>query len=290
MTPYLRPCTKFAILAFCAAILASTDTSFAQEAPQPPIPSTPPVRPAPTQKAPTAGSSPSNNVRPAIRWKRFDYTCEGGTPLTVYLHNQTVKVDFKGKMYFMKQVPSADGARYSDGKVVWWGRGNDGFLQEDNPDGKGAMIIKDCKLEKGANPDAAAARGEAKPLNDKATSPAVAPGTVSGTVSYLLRLALPPDAAIHVQVQDVSRTDAPANVIAEDRIKLGGRQVPVPFELKIDPARIDPKHSYTVSATILVDGQVRFRNEKAYYVLTQGNPSHVDILVGQVPAQGANHP
>ena len=36
----------------------------------------------------------------------------------------------------MKQTMSADGNRYSDGKVVWWGKGNGGFLQEDTPDGR----------------------------------------------------------------------------------------------------------------------------------------------------------
>jgi uncharacterized lipoprotein YbaY/membrane-bound inhibitor of C-type lysozyme len=300
MNKQARRLRKLAVAAICAAgIFARTPASLGQEAQQPPVPSTPP---AAVQNTPAQSSSPSNNVRPALRWKRFDYTCEGGAPLTVFLHNQTVKVSFKDKMYFMKQVPSADGGRYSDGKVVWWSVGNGGFLQEDPRDGNGAMMAKDCKMQKGANPDAAAGAGAAKPLNE-ASGTTVAgagagyiserlerPGAVTGTVSYLVRMALPPDAVIAVQVQDVSRADAPANVIAEDQIKLGDRQVPVPFELKIDPARIDAKHTYAVSAKILVDGLMRFRNDKAYHVLTHGNPSHVDIIVKQLPAQDANHP
>ena len=96
---------------------------------------------------PQATAQPKNTMRRAVEWKRFEYTCEKEAKLTVYLRDQMVKVRFADKTYFMKQVPSADGARYSDGKVLWWGVGNGGFLQEDSPDADGAMIAKDCKLD-----------------------------------------------------------------------------------------------------------------------------------------------
>ena len=63
-------------------------------------------------------SKPSKNVKPAMEWKRFDYTCEAGAKLTVYLHNETVKVRFKDNTYLMRQVPSADG-----GKLFRWKSG-----------------------------------------------------------------------------------------------------------------------------------------------------------------------
>jgi membrane-bound inhibitor of C-type lysozyme len=100
----------------------------------------------PTTPTPSAKKAPE--YKAAIKWKRFDYTCEGTVKLTVYLHEQTAKIRFKDAMYLMRQVPSADGARYSDGKVIWWGVGTGGFLQEDTPDGDGKMIVKDCKLDK----------------------------------------------------------------------------------------------------------------------------------------------
>ncbi len=100
------------------------------------------------QEAPAAPAQPHNNVRPAIRWKQSDYTCEGGAKVTVYLGSQMAKVRFGEKVYVMKQTRSADGNRYSDGKVVWWGKGNGGFLQEDAPDGDGKMILKGCKQVK----------------------------------------------------------------------------------------------------------------------------------------------
>jgi membrane-bound inhibitor of C-type lysozyme len=101
------------------------------------------------QAPPAAGGAQGQKeVRPAIQWQRFDYACGGGTKLTVYLHDPTAKVEYKGQQYLMRRTKSADGVRYSDGKVVWWSRSNGGFLQRDTPDWNGKMIVKDCKLAK----------------------------------------------------------------------------------------------------------------------------------------------
>lgn len=212
-----------------------------------------------SQEAPPPNTAPKDNVRRAIQWKQFTYTCDGGAKLFVALSGDVAKVLYQDHQYLMKQTMSADGERYSDGKVVWWGKGTGGFLQEDQADGNGKMIVQNCKLDK--KQDAA--------------------GTVTGTVSYLQRIALPPDAVIEVKLQDVSLADAPAKTIASQKITLGNRQVPVPFELKFDSAKIDPKHSYSVRATILMEGQPRFITDKAYPVLTQGNPSHVELVLKQ---------
>ncbi len=202
----------------------------------------------------------NNNVRPAIQWTRFDYQCENGMKIAVYLHDTTAKVRYLDHVYLMRQTPSADGNRYSDGKVVWWGRGREGFLQEDSPDGDGKILVKECNL------DAA--------MSDEAN-----PGTVSGTVTYLVRIVLPPTAVIQVQLQDVSLVDAPAKVLAEDKFALGDRQVPVPFTLKFDSGKINPKHTYGVSAHIFVNGELRFLNGQEYRVLTHGNPSKIEVVV-----------
>lgn len=218
------------------------------------------------QPSPPAGTpEPTPTVKRAIQWKRFDYTCENGSKLTVYLNNETVKVRFQDQTYLLRQTRSADGGRYANGKIVWWSKGDGGFLQNDTPDGDGSMIVKDCKLD--------------QPL---IASPA-ASDTVTGTVSYLARMALPPAAVIDVKLQDVSRADAPAIVIAEQNIPLGDRQVPVPFTLQFDPARIDWTHTYSVSARILVDGRLRFTSDTSHPVLTRGNPNQVEIMVKPVP-------
>ena len=87
-----------------------------------------------------------------------------------------------------------------------------------------------------------------------------------------------------MQLQDVSRADAPAIVVAEEKITLGERQVPVSFSIQYDPAKIDPKHRYAVGAQILVDGGLRFVNDKSYPVLTLGNPKHVEMILTQAAA------
>ena len=220
------------------------------------------------QEPATPPAKPGLDMRRAIEWKRFDYTCQGDAKLVVYLHNETVKVRFKDKVYLMRQVPSADGGRYSDGAVEWWGRGNEGFLQEDAADGNGAMIVQGCKLD--------------TPLNGETSA-----SVVTGTVSYLVRMALPPTAVIQVQLQDVSLADAPAKVIAEEKITLGDHQVPVPFSLGFDAAKIEQGHAYSVSAQIRVNGELRFISDKAYPVLTRENPNHADVLVKPVTPAAA---
>jgi membrane-bound inhibitor of C-type lysozyme len=99
---------------------------------------------------PAATPGPTNNVRPALKWKRFDYTCEDGDKITVYLRDTTAKVRTSNHIYMMRQTRSADGNRYSDGKVLWWGKDDTGFLQEDTPDGNGKMLVKGCSLDRPA--------------------------------------------------------------------------------------------------------------------------------------------
>ena len=103
-----------------------------------------------TQPDPAKPAAPTNNVRPAMKWKRFDYTCEAGAKITVYLHDTTAKVRTHDHIYMMRQTRSADGNRYSDGKVLWWAKGDTGFLQEDTPDGDGKMLLQGCTLDKPA--------------------------------------------------------------------------------------------------------------------------------------------
>jgi putative lipoprotein len=202
-------------------------------------------------------TKPGNTVRPAIHWKRFDYTCENGVKVVVFLHDTAARVRFQDQAYLMKQTMSADGNRYSDGKVVWWGKGDGGFLQEDAPNGDGKMLVKDCVLDK-----ASAAVSE-----------------VTGTVTYLVRIALPPQATIQIQLQDVSQADAPATVIAGVGILLGNKQVPVPFALRYDAGKIDPKHRYSVSARVLIGTDLKFVTDQAYPVITLGNPTKVDLIL-----------
>lgn len=102
---------------------------------------------------------------------------------------------------------------------------------------------------------------------------------VTGTVTYRQRIALTPSAIVEVKLLDVSRADAPAVTIAEQTIRPEGRQVPIEFELRYDPRRINPRHRYTVQARILEDGRLRFISTQAYPVITGGNSNTVEVIV-----------
>ena len=108
-----------------------------------------PSAPADPAKPATPGE-PKNHVRPAIRWKRFDYTCEAGAKIAVYVRDSVAKVRTQDHIYMMRQTRSADGNRYSDGKILWWSKSNTGFLQEDTPEGEGKMLVQGCALDKPA--------------------------------------------------------------------------------------------------------------------------------------------
>jgi putative lipoprotein len=110
--------------------------------------------------------------------------------------------------------------------------------------------------------------------------------TLNGTLTYRPRIAIPPETEATVRLLDVSRADAPATVIAETRFKTEGRQVPLPFRLEYDPARIDPKMHYAVSGELRAGGRILFLNTTRHSVLTRGAPSdNVEILLEQLPGR-----
>ncbi len=115
------------------------------------------------------------------------------------------------------------------------------------------------------------------PINQPAPN-----ASVTGNVVYRQRIALPPSATVEVKLLDVSRADAPAITIAEQTIITNGKQVPIPFTLPYNPAQINPRSTYAVQARILIDGQLRWISTSRYAVITQGNPTNLEVLVQPV--------
>ena len=107
--------------------------------------------------------------------------------------------------------------------------------------------------------------------------------TVSGNASYLQRIAMPPGAVLTVQVQDVSRADVAATVLAESREAFGRRQVPLAYSVLVPRSAINPRMRYSVRATISVDGQTQFATARDYPVLTRRAPNQVNLLLAAVP-------
>jgi putative lipoprotein len=217
---------------------------------------------------PTESSAPKSHRMPVMY--KFSYSCDGGAKVMVYLRERNARVVFADKSYSMKQVEAASGTKYSDGKTVWWSKGEEGFLRDETQPDQPVRLAENCKLE---NP------------------PSPATAVVSGTVAYRERIAMPENAVLTIELQDMSvphepnGADAPAKVIAEQKFTFAGHQVPLPFELHYDPATIDPKHTYALSARITIADQLMFMNTTAYRVITQGNPVKADILLQMVEGQ-----
>jgi putative lipoprotein len=125
-----------------------------------------------------------------------------------------------------------------------------------------------------------------KPTKPGPTKPPAVTASISGMVSYRERIALLTNDVIEVQLLDVSRQDVPAAVIAKQNI-ISHHQVPVPFKISYDPAKINPAHTYAVQARILRNGQVRFINTAPYYVITHGHANTVDVLVAITNSESA---
>ena len=107
---------------------------------------------------------------------------------------------------------------------------------------------------------------------------------VSGTVTYRERMALPPDAAVDVRLEDTSMQDAPAKLIGESVFATAGQQVPIPFQVSFNTADINPAHTYQLRANITVNGAKMFASTSAYPVVTNGAPMSASIMLQKITA------
>lgn len=101
---------------------------------------------------------------------------------------------------------------------------------------------------------------------------------ITGTATYRERIALRPGAVLEVELHDVSRADAPSERIAAVRIPAAG-QVPIPFALPYDPARITPRGRHVVRARLLYGDEVAFRGDALHPVPSMGAGTTAEILL-----------
>lgn len=147
-------------------------------------------------------------------------------------------------------------------------------------------VIALAVLAAGCGKDAAS--GDAAGVDAAGAAAPQAQAELSGTVAYRERIALPKGAVVKVELRDVSRADAPAGVLAIQTIRTQ-QQVPIPFALPYDPAKIDQSHRYAVRAEIRTAGDaLMWTTMDAYPVLTNGAPADgVDIVVKRVVSKDA---
>lgn len=123
------------------------------------------------------------------------------------------------------------------------------------------------------------------------TSPTPAPSLVAGSVTYRERMALPADATVDVWITDIGPGLVAQAILAEATVQAAGRQVPLPFEVRIDPTRVQATRPYGLRAVIRTGGQVLFETPQPVPVLTQGAPTTVTVMLtrvgGDAPATAA---
>ena len=116
-----------------------------------------------------------------------------------------------------------------------------------------------------------AVRGEAAPGEDM----------VTGTAVYGEPIDLPPGAVFEATLEDISRTDVAAGIIATHRVPDAGNP-PYRFTLPYDPARIVPSRRYAVRARVTLAGRLLFTSDQVYPVITNGHPNAVEITLKRV--------
>lgn len=110
--------------------------------------------------------------------------------------------------------------------------------------------------------------------------------SVSGIVTYRERIALPPNATLTIKLQDTSKQDVAAMLIAEKTIDLT-TSPPWDFNLHYDPSKLDEKGRYSLQARVEVDGQLRFINMSHVAAFNAASP--ISILVSAVSQQENNN-
>lgn len=110
--------------------------------------------------------------------------------------------------------------------------------------------------------------------------------TLTGTVTYLGRMALPPDALLTVTLEDVSRADAPAVTLAQSQVALNGQQVPIPFTLVYPASAVQARSVYSARARITVGDRLMFTTTERNGV-DPLNPAPIELRLTSVQPMDA---
>jgi putative lipoprotein len=108
--------------------------------------------------------------------------------------------------------------------------------------------------------------------------------TISGNIWYRERMMLPPNAEIDVILEDASRMDVAATVIAETSFKAEGAP-PYAYSLQYDPAKIQPNMRYGMRVRIEANGQLMFINTEHIPAFAQDSGEPVDVMVSRIGLQ-----
>lgn len=113
-----------------------------------------------------------------------------------------------------------------------------------------------------------------------------APRSVDARVTGTIALSNSQISASGTQLE-ISLTDVSAakgSVEVAKQTAQAPASFPAEYVLPYRSSAIEPQHRYTISARLLADGRPKWATDTAYAVITQGNPSHIDIQLVKVGA------
>jgi len=110
--------------------------------------------------------------------------------------------------------------------------------------------------------------------------------TISGSVWYRERMMLPPHAVVRIYLEDMSRADVRAEVIATTSFATRGGP-PWDFILEYDPDRISERNRYGIRVRIEVDGHLLFINKEHIPAFTDHGKAPLKILVSRTDGNGS---
>ena len=102
------------------------------------------------------------------------------------------------------------------------------------------------------------------------------------TVSYRERIALPPDAKLHVQLRDMTPSDATPVPLAAKLIAMTG--VPMTVSLSYDPEVVEAGRSYAITASLWSGDEQLFRTARPQAVPEGAAEGPVEIVLSMVEA------
>lgn len=198
--------------------------------------------------------------------ERVAYTCDNGSRIEISFPTASdgqplAILHFADEAISLRQVPAPTGALYRNETIRLHTKDDVAAFE----DGKGN--VRRC--QRGTAPQSMA------PSTAAANSSFI---DIAGQVSYLSRIALPPDAVLIVRIQDTAR----ALTLAEQRIALSGQQVPIAFQTTIDRDLIGKKARIVVTARIERRGKPLFISDRITPTLEPGQPRPLDILLKPV--------
>ncbi|MCA0939650.1 META domain-containing protein [Salipiger pacificus] len=91
---------------------------------------------------------------------------------------------------------------------------------------------------------------------------------------------LPPEALLEVELLDVSRADAPAEVLSSHRYRI--EVLPAIVKLPYDDAQIDDRMSYVVAGKVREGETVVLRTTTAFPAITRDAPARPEIVLEQM--------